>query len=111
MQIYRNLARLMSTIVQYMQAFCATSACLFSPFIKGHLPPCNFHLMNNSRTNYISALLKEKARQETFIISPRFQSSDFGEEDKLLLFGSTDSDVAFEQFDTDGDGEVNMHFK
>ena len=44
-------------------------------------------------------------------MSPYFQSSDFGEEDKILLFGSTDSAVAFEQFDTDGDGEVKMHFR
>ena len=35
-----------------------------------------------------------------------FQSSDFTLEDKILLFDSADPSSAFEQLDTDGDGEV-----
>eukprot|EP00112_Aurelia_sp_Birch-Aquarium-sp1_P010373 Seg2218.5 transcript_id=Seg2218.5/GoldUCD/mRNA.D3Y31 product="putative protein R571" protein_id=Seg2218.5/GoldUCD/D3Y31 len=48
-------------------------------------------------------VISEKEMQKLFD-----NSSDFGEEDKLLLFGSTDSAVAFEQFDTDGDGEITF---
>ena len=75
-----------------------------------NVPSCQIYQMNNSKTKYIIYAASKQAIQEALIISSYFQSSDFGEEDKILLFESTDSAVAFEQFDTDGDGEVKRHF-